>query len=122
MPGPSCDLALGTAMQVHSIGRKMPEEVSPAGDWLMALYYSMLNTTRWQRQGGADFVFYDPHPGFTDGSAEAPYYKLLCDDFQHAMHIAVERGQRNICQVPACCACFPTRCACTPLCCKRVHL
>ncbi len=81
----------------------MPEEVSPAGEWLMALYYSMLNTTRWQRQNGADFVFYDPHPGFTDGSVEKAYYKLLCDDFQHAMHIVVERGQRNICQVTACC-------------------
>ena len=91
------------AMQVHSIGRKMPEEVSPAGDWLMALYSSMLNASRWQRKRGADFVFYDPHPGFADGSAEEPYHKLLCDDFQHAMHIVVERGQRNVCQVIACC-------------------
>ncbi len=91
------------ATQVHSIGRKLPEEVSPAGEWLMPLYYSMLNTTRWQRQNGADFVFYDPHPGFTDGTVESAYYKLLCDDFQHAMHIVVERGQRNICQVVASC-------------------
>ena len=71
----------------------------------MALYYSMLNTTRWQRHNGADFVFYDPHPGFADGSAEQPYHELLCNDFQHAMHIVVERGQRNVCQVTACYAC-----------------
>lgn len=60
----------------------------------------MLNTSRWQRSKGADFVFYDPHPGFTDGSVEKNYYTLICDTFQHAMHIVVERGQRNICQVP----------------------
>lgn len=86
-------------VQVHTKGRKMPEEASPAGDWLMALYGSMLSSSRWQRNQGADFVFYDPHPGFTDGSVEAAYYKMLCDDFQHAMHIVVERGQRNICKV-----------------------
>jgi hypothetical protein len=90
-------------LQVHSKGRKMPKEASQAGDWLIALYGSMLNTSRWQRSNGADFVFYDPHPGFTDGSAEQLYYKLLCDDFQHAMHIVVERGQRNICQVACRC-------------------
>ncbi|CAK0784428.1 hypothetical protein CVIRNUC_007632 [Coccomyxa viridis] len=84
--------------QVHTKGRKMPEEASPAGDWLMALYGSMLSSSRWQQNQGADFVFYDPHPGFTDGSVEAAYYKMLCDDFQHAMHIVVERGQRNICK------------------------
>ncbi len=54
---------------------------------------------RWQRSNGADFVFYDPHPGFTDGTAEKEYYRLICDTFQHAMHIVVERGQRNICKV-----------------------
>jgi hypothetical protein len=69
----------------------------------------MMNTSRWQRNGGADFVFYDPHPGFTDGSAEREYYRLICDTFQHAMHIVVERGQRNICQVRCaalCCAAY----------------
>ena len=88
-------------VQVHTKGRKMPDEASPAGDWLMALYGSMLSSSRWQRNRGADFVFYDPHPGFTDGTVEAAYYKLLCDDFQHAMQIVVERGQRNICKVTA---------------------
>ena len=81
--------------------RKLWVETSPAGDWLIALYYSMLNTTRWQRQHGADFVFYDPHPGFVDGSAEEHYYNILCDTAQHSMHIVAERGQRNICQVTA---------------------
>ena len=57
------------------------------------------NPRRWQRGNGADFVFYDPHPGFTDGTAEKEYYRLICDTFQHAMHIVVERGQRNICKV-----------------------
>ena len=90
---------LSMTLQVHSKGRKMPKESSEAGDWLIALYGSMLNTSRWQRSNGVDFVFYDPHPGFTDGSAEQLYYKLLCNDFQHAMHIVVERGQRNICKV-----------------------
>lgn len=89
----------GMAAQVHTKGRKLPNEHSPAGDWLISAYYSMLNTSRWQRTKGADFVFYDPHPGFTDGSVEKNYYTLICDTFQHAMHIVVERGQRNICQV-----------------------
>ncbi|BDA44690.1 hypothetical protein COCOBI_06-1680 [Coccomyxa sp. Obi] len=84
--------------QVHTRGRKMPKEESEAGNWLIAGYHAMLNTSRWQRSKGADFVFYDPHPGFTDGSAEKHYYMLICDTFQHAMHIVVERGQRNICQ------------------------
>lgn len=90
------------ALQVHTQGRKMPQEQSLAGDWLMALYGSMLNTMRWQKNKGADFVFYDPHPGFTDGSVERAYYDMLCDDFQHAMHMVVERGQRNICKVTPC--------------------
>ena len=120
--------------QVHTRGRKKPEEASEAGDWLLSGYRAMLSTSRqairrslhrcqqhacmqgtcmgalhderttgamrrWQRSNGADFVFYDPHPGFTDGTAEKEYYRLICDTFQHAMHIVVERGQRNICKV-----------------------
>ena len=86
-------------LQVHTRGRKLPDEISPAGEWLLAAYRSMLKSSRWQRSNGADFVFYDPHPGFTDGSAEKAYYNMICDTFQHAMHIVVERGQRNICPV-----------------------
>lgn len=92
-------IGVGLTRQVHTRGRKMPKEESEAGNWLIAGYHAMLNTSRWQRSKGADFVFYDPHPGFTDGSAEKHYYMLICDTFQHAMHIVVERGQRNICQV-----------------------
>lgn len=87
---------------MHTRGRKLPNEDSPAGNWLIAGYHAMLNTSRWQRSKGADFVFYDPHPGFTDGTVEKDYYMLICDTFQHAMHIVVERGQRNICQVGGC--------------------
>ena len=85
---------------MHTQGRKHAYQESPAGNHLIAGYHAMLNTSRWQRSKGADFVFYDPHPGFTDGSVEKNYYTLICDTFQHAMHIVVERGQRNICQVP----------------------
>lgn len=65
----------------------------------MSGYYAMLNTTRWQRSRGRDFVFYDPHPGFVDGNVEANYHEFICDTLQFAMHIVVERTQRMVCQV-----------------------
>ena len=53
---------------------------------------------RWKRHDGADFVFYDPHPGFTTGRAEMPVLDMWCNTFRHAMHIVAERSQRNVCQ------------------------
>ena len=53
---------------------------------------------RWKEKDGADFVFYDPHPGFATGRAEMPIIDMACNAFKHAMHIIAERSQRNVCQ------------------------
>jgi hypothetical protein len=64
--------------------------------WLPA--QALIQIPRWQRHGGADFVFYDPHPGFTTGRAEMPVLDMWCNTFRRAMHIVAERSQRNVCQ------------------------
>lgn len=86
-------------VQVHTEGRKGWDDVSQAGEWLIAAYNAMLATPRWQRNNGSDFVFYDPHPGFTDGRAEREYLRIMCEDARLSVHIVVETGQRNICKV-----------------------
>ena len=53
---------------------------------------------RWKRSEGADFVLYDPHPGFATGRAEMPIIDMMCNTFRHSMHIVAERSQRNVCQ------------------------
>ncbi len=75
----------------------------------MSGYYAMLNTTRWQRSKGRDFVFYDPHPGFVDGNVEANYHLFMCDTLQFAMHILVERSawSARSAATPASFACLP---------------
>lgn len=59
---------------------------------------ALIQTPRWQRHDGADFVFYDPHPGFGTGRAEMPVIDMMCNTFRNAMHIVAERSQRNVCQ------------------------
>ena len=63
-----------------------------------ALRQALVQTPRWQRHEGADFVFYDPHPGFTTGRAEMPVLDMWCNTFRRGMHIVAERSQRNVCQ------------------------
>lgn len=59
----------------------------------------ILQLPRWQRSGGRDFVFYQPHPGFGWGSeAEtAVVNALVCDHFQWATMLVAEQGQRWQC-------------------------
>lgn len=65
---------------------------------------AMLKTDRWKKNSGADFVFFDPHPGFTDGKSDKDFKQLMCHTSKNSMHIVVERGQINICPVrPQCC-------------------
>ena len=72
---------------------------SEGGEWLMKGYHALVKTERWKRNNGADFVFFDPHPGFTDGTSDKAFKKLMCQTSKEAMHIVVERGQVNICPV-----------------------
>ena len=59
---------------------------------------AIIQMPRWKRKDGADFIFYDPHPGFATGRAEMPVIDMMCNRFKNAMHIVAERSQRNVCQ------------------------
>lgn len=85
--------------QVHSNGPKNQKELSEGGDWTMKGYHALIKTERWKKNDGADFVFFDPHPGFTDGTSDKDFKILMCETSKKSMHIVVERGQINICQV-----------------------
>ena len=37
---------------------------------LAFLSQALIQTPRWQKNDGADYIFYDPHPGFATGRAE----------------------------------------------------
>ena len=59
----------------------------------------MRQLPRWKRNDGADFVIYDPHPGFADGQAEHIFLGMLCNEFRQSTQIVSERAHRNTCQV-----------------------
>ena len=84
---------------MHSNGPKDQVSKSEGGEWLMKGYHALVKTERWKRNTGADFVFFDPHPGFTDGTSDKAFKKLMCQTSKDSMHIVVERGQVNICPV-----------------------
>ena len=54
----------------------------------------LTETAHWKAKGGANYVFYEPHPGFQAGIAELPMYELVCKTLNHAMHIVVEAASR----------------------------
>ena len=62
-------------------------------------YHALIKTERWKKNAGADFVFFDPHPGFTDGTSDKDFKTFMCHTSSKSMHIVVERGQINICPV-----------------------
>ncbi len=51
---------------VHSFGVQKPSTFASA---LYIAYSNMVASPRWQSKNGADFVFYDSHPGFRSGWA-----------------------------------------------------
>ncbi len=65
---------------------------------------ALVKTDRWKKNDGSDFVFFDPHPGFTDGTSDKEFKTLMCHTSKKSMHIVVERGQINICPVSPLCA------------------
>ena len=85
--------------QVHSNGPKDQKEASEGGEWTMKGLQALVKTDRWKKNDGADFVFFDPHPGFTDGTSDKDFKTLMCHTSKNSMHIVVERGQINICPV-----------------------
>lgn len=89
-------------VQVHTVGSVSHEKESEAGERLIKGFKSVAQLDRWQQNKGADFVFFDPHPGFTDGKSDLEFKRYTCDVMRHSMHIVAERGQRNICKVRPC--------------------
>jgi hypothetical protein len=59
---------------------------------LLKLTERVFKLPRWQLHGGADFVFYQPHPGFSWEHEAA-----LCSQAHASIHIVIERGQRYGC-------------------------
>ena len=58
---------------VHTVLTVRSDFDNTPGDVLVALYDKMLATPRWQRNWGADYVFFDGHSGFQFGKAGPPY-------------------------------------------------
>eukprot|EP00884_Botryococcus_braunii_P010828 jgi/Botrbrau1/19747/Bobra.0902s0001.1 len=66
------------------------------GKPLMAAYQLMMEMLPWQRTNGSQYVFFQPHSGFSfgDDATTIEYYKMLEHDFAHSLHLLVERSQR----------------------------
>ena len=59
----------------------------------------MLETPRWKRTHGRDFVFYDPHPGFASGDAAPIFRSMQCNELRKSTQLIVDFGMRTHCQV-----------------------
>ena len=49
-----------------------------AGDYLVAAFTAMVESPRYKKNQGRDYVFYDSHPGFTAGNAAKQYWSFMC--------------------------------------------
>ena len=58
---------------IHQSVMRLFIQTMRAGDYLVAAYEALTALPRWQRNNGADFVFYESHPGFAAGQAAAPF-------------------------------------------------
>lgn len=79
---------------VHSFGVQQP---STFGSALYIAYSNMVASPRWQSKNGADFVFYDSHPGFRSGWAADNIMHLICDTFANSTMLVVDRPMRSVC-------------------------
>ena len=74
------------SLQVHSNGPKDQKEASEGGEWMMKGLQALVKTDRWKKNDGSDFVFFDPHPGFTDGTSDKEFKTLKCHTSKKSMH------------------------------------
>ena len=65
------------------------------GDHLVPAYKKLMQTPRWLQNGGADFVFFDGHPGFYEGSAKHHIWPLRCGAMQQSVQILADKPQRR---------------------------
>ena len=54
------------------------------GPNMASAYQALLQTPRWQRHMGADFVFYDSHAGFGVNGSGLAIDDFICSDFRNA--------------------------------------
>ena len=79
---------------VHSFGR---DQATMAGQALDLAYDNLLASPRWQVNKGADFVFYDAHPGYRAGVAAGSVQTKVCHSFINATMLIVDTPMRNVC-------------------------
>ncbi len=79
---------------LHSYGHTPTSLASFA---LNLAYDQILASKRWKLNHGADFIFYDPHPGFRDGWAGQQIRDKYCNDFINATMLVADRPMRTIC-------------------------
>lgn len=79
---------------VHSFGVQKPSTFASA---LYIAYSNMVASPRWQSKNGADFVFYDSHPGFRSGWAADNIMHLICNTFANSTMLVVDRPMRSVC-------------------------
>ena len=79
--------------QVHSYGHE-----STAAAYALDLAYDLLLASpRWLRHNGADFIFYDSHPGFRWGRPGERIREKQCFSFTNSTSLVVDRPMRTGC-------------------------
>lgn len=79
---------------LHSYGHKV---ISLSSFALDLAYEQILASDRWKKNHGADFVFYDPHPGFRNGWAGLQIRDKYCTNFMNATMLVVDKPMRTVC-------------------------
>ena len=60
-------------------------------------YDLMIQSPRWKRNNGADYIFYDSHPGFRWGWPAARIRDKFCGVFLNSTMLVVDKPMRSIC-------------------------
>ena len=79
---------------VHTYGRNLKET---PGDHLLKGYKALMETPKWRRKQGQNYVFYDSHPGFMAGDAARPVQQIKCFEIRKSVHLVVDTPMRYVC-------------------------
>ena len=80
--------------QVHSYGH----QDTVAAYALDMAYDVMIESHRWQRHHGADFIFFDSHPGFRWGAPAIRIQDKICNVFVNSTMLVPDRPMRTGCR------------------------
>jgi hypothetical protein len=83
---------------IHSSAMRGNVSDQMDGQILMEVYKAMLDLPAWTERNGTNFVFFDAHTGFAQGSLASVYESTVCETFGNAMHVVNTRGQRFRCR------------------------